>query len=91
MSRGAFFFIIQLVVGIAITAVGAWAVTRPKHLQEFIHENFALLPAARPQAIVAPTLLRIVGVALILYGCMLLLNYKDELVWLGKVFRLTSN
>jgi hypothetical protein len=91
MSRGAVFFIIQLLVGFAIAAMGIWALSRPKHFQGFVHENFALLPEVRPQSIVTPTLLRIIGVALIAYGCMLLSNFRDELIWLGKLFRVISN
>jgi hypothetical protein len=78
MARGIFIFVLQFVVSIGITSIGVWAVLRPKHLQAFINENFALLPAVRPGSFIAPTLIRTAGLGLILYGYMLVLNYKDE-------------
>jgi hypothetical protein len=90
MARGIFVFVLQLVVSVGITSIGIWAVLRPKHLQAFINENFALLPTVRPKSFIAPTLIRTAGLGVILYGYMLALNYKDEIVWLGKVFRVTN-
>lgn len=91
MGRGLLIFGIQLLVGIAVTSIGVWAVTLPKRLQGFINENFALLPRVGSRSLIAPMLIRLAGCGLIVYGCFLMLNFKDELVWLGKIFGIISN
>jgi hypothetical protein len=94
MGRGALFLILQLGISIGITAIGVWALARPVKLQAFIHQNFALLPAARTEWSsewsLASTLMRIAGAALIFYGVTLTSGFKDEIVWLGAVFGVPS-
>ena len=91
MGRGPFFFIIQGGIILAFTSVGVWAVVRPRHLQGFINENFALFPLVRAGSLstfVTSNLLRLIGLGLIFFGCSLLANFKDEIVWLASLMGL---
>ena len=83
MTRGLFIFLIQLVASIGISAIGIWAVALPKHLQRFISQNFALLPAVRSGSTIATMSIRIAGIALIFYGFALGSGFKYELAGLG--------
>jgi hypothetical protein len=84
MSRGFFILALQLAISLCITTVGVWAVTRPRHLQAFINENFALLPEVQPKSLFVSILIRAAGCGLIVYGYTLILNYRAEIAWLGK-------
>ncbi len=90
MGRGILFLMLQLGVSIGVTAIGLWAVTRPGRLQAFINQNFALLPAAGTSSPLVPALMRVAGAGLIFYGVTLASGFKDEIVWLGKVFGVPS-
>jgi hypothetical protein len=93
MRRGPVFFVIQLGIILTLSSVGVWAVIGPRHLQAFLNENFALLPVVRPgslSTIVASNLLRLAGFGLVFYGCRLLENLKEEMVWLAKLLRLVQ-
>jgi hypothetical protein len=83
MSRGLFVFVIQIVVCLGVTALGVWAVARPKHLQQFINSNFALLPSVKDALQLTPILLRLVGAFGIWYGYMLFGGFHHELSSLG--------
>jgi len=86
MGRGPIVFVIQLFVSITVTAVGLWAATRPRHFQGFLNENYALVPPVHSSSFVTPTLIRMVGFGLLVYGVMLLINFRNEMIWLGKIF-----
>ena len=83
MSRGLFVFVIQIFVCVAVTGVGVWALTRPRHLQQFMHSNFALLPAVKTTAQFTPVLLRLLGAFAVWYGYLLFSGFRKELVSLG--------
>jgi hypothetical protein len=86
MSRGPVFFLIQLLAGFGVAALGSWALIRPKHLQEFIKDNYDLLPAVKSRSPITTTLIRGAGVGLLFYGVTLLSNYKEEMIFLGRAF-----
>lgn len=86
MNRGLTFLVLQAAVGTAIVALGIWSLLRPRHFQQFLNDNFALLPAASPRSMAVPALLRVLGAALIVHGCNLLFAFQAELGWLGHMF-----
>ncbi len=83
MSRGLFVFVIQMLVCIGVTGIGVWALARPRHLQQFINSNFALLPSVKETAQVTPILLRLAGAFALWYGYMLFVGLRQELTSLG--------
>jgi hypothetical protein len=83
MSRGLFVLVVQLFAGLGVTAIGLWALARPRHLQRFVHANFALLPDVKQAAQVTPIVLRLIGVFALWYGCTLIEGLHQELVALG--------
>jgi hypothetical protein len=91
MGRGALFLILQLGISIGITTIGLWALVRPAKLQAFLNQNFALLPAAGSEWSLASALMRMAGAGLIFYGITLASGFKDEILWLGKVFGVPSH
>lgn len=90
MTRGLFILVLQVFVCIGVTALGLWAVTRPKSLQRFINSNYALLPAAKDGWQVTPIFLWFCGVFLLWYGYTLAGEFHGELWFLGRVFRINS-
>jgi hypothetical protein len=86
MSRGPVFFLVQLLAGFGVTALGLWALIVPKRLQGFIKNNYDLLPAVKPHSPITTTLIRGAGVGLVFYGATLVSNYREEMIWLGKAF-----
>jgi hypothetical protein len=83
MSRGLFVFVIQIFICVAVTGVGVWALARPRHLQHFIHSNFALLPGVKATAQITPVLLRLLGAFAVWYGYLLFSGLCKELSSLG--------
>jgi hypothetical protein len=81
MSRGLFIFLIQVIACIGVTSIGLWALLRPRHLQQFISSNFALLPAGKDRA--TPILLRLLGAFALWYGYTLIAVFRHELSALG--------
>jgi|HubBroStandDraft_1064217.scaffolds.fasta_scaffold186454_2 hypothetical protein len=79
MSRGLFFFVMQVVAGFGVTTTGLWALFRPRHLQQFVHDNFALLPEATDTAWLTPLLLRSTGLFALWYGAALIVAVHQEL------------
>jgi hypothetical protein len=75
--------ILQIVGSFGVLGLGVWAITRPKHFQGFLNDNFALLPTVKPRSFVTSMLIRAAGSGLILLGCTHLLNLRHELVSLG--------
>ncbi len=91
MSRGPIFFLIQLLAGFGVAALGLWALVWPKRLQGFIKDNYDLLPAVKPRSPITTTLIRGAGFGLLFYGASLLSNYKEEMVSLGKAFGVVTD
>jgi hypothetical protein len=83
MSRGLFVFFIQTFAFLGVTGIGVWALARPRHLQQFIHSNFALLPSAKDAAQITPLVLRLVGAFALWYGYVLFGGLRQELSSLG--------
>jgi len=81
MSRGLFIFLIQIIAGLGVTGIGLWALIGPRHLQQFINSNFALLPAVGDKA--TPVLLRLLGAFMLWYGYTLIGVFRQELSALG--------
>lgn len=81
MSRGLFIFFVQIIACLGVTGTGLWALLQPRHLQQFINSNFALLPAAKDK----PTsiLLRLLGAFALWYGYALFGVLRQELSALG--------
>jgi len=90
MGRGILIFIVQIIVCTGITVVGLWAVTRPKHLQNFINSNYALLPAPKDGWQATPIFLRLFGIFLLWYAFTLAAGFHEEMLFLGRLFGLTS-
>jgi hypothetical protein len=89
MSRGLFVFFIQMFVCLGVTGIGVWALARPRHLQQFIHSNFALLPSVKDTVQFTPLLLRLAGAFGLWYGYVLFGGLHKELSSLGfgRLFR----
>jgi hypothetical protein len=87
-SRGILVLVVQLSVSMGVTALGVWALLWPTRLQRFVNANYALLPAPSEWWRPTPTLLRLVGVFLIWYGYTLAAAYRDELLWLARLFEI---
>jgi hypothetical protein len=83
MSRGLFVLVVQMFAGLGVTAIGLWALARPRHLQRFVHANFALLPEAKTTLQLTPLILRLIGVFALWYGATLLEGLHRELVAFG--------
>ena len=83
MSRGLFVLAIQIFASLGVTAIGLWALVRPRHLQRFIHANFALLPEVKGGVQFTPVILRLIGVFAVWYGCTLIEGLHQELLALG--------
>jgi hypothetical protein len=83
MSRGLFVFFIQMFVCLGVTGIGVWALARPRHLQRFVHSNFALLPSVNDAARITPVVLRLVGAFALWYGYLLFGGLRQELSSLG--------
>jgi hypothetical protein len=83
MSRGLFILVVQIVVSLGVTAIGLWALARPRHLQRFINSNFALLPEVKDTIQLTPIILRLIGVFALWYGGMLIDGLHRELAALG--------
>ena len=83
MSRGLFVLAVQIFASLGVTAIGLWALARPRHLQRFVHANFALLPEVKQTVQVTPIVLRLIGVFALWYGCTLIEGLHQELVALG--------
>jgi|NGEPerStandDraft_6_1074524.scaffolds.fasta_scaffold08701_3 hypothetical protein len=83
MSRGLFVFVVQMFACLGVTSIGVWALARPKHLQQFINSNFALLPSVKDTVQLTPILLRLAGVFALWYGYMLIGGFRQELSSLG--------
>jgi hypothetical protein len=83
MSRGLFVFVIQMIAWIGVTGSGVWALATPKHFQQFINSNFALLPTTKNSFQMTPLLLRAAGAFALWYGYLLLLGIRRELSSLG--------
>jgi hypothetical protein len=81
MSRGSFIFFVQIIAGLGVTGIGLWGLLRPRHLQQFINTNFALLPAADDKA--TSILLRLLAAFALWYGYTLLCVFRQELTALG--------
>jgi hypothetical protein len=81
MSRGLFIFFVQIIAGLGVTGIGLWGLLRPRHLQQFINTNFALLPAADDKD--TSILLRLLGAFALWYGYTLLCVFRQELTALG--------
>ena len=83
MSRGLFVFFIQMFICLGVTGIGVWALARPRHLQQFIHSNFALLPSVKGAAHITPVVLRLIGAFALWYGYVLIGGLRQELSSLG--------
>jgi hypothetical protein len=83
MSRGLFVLVIQIFVSLGVTAIGLWALARPRHLQRFVHANFALLPEVKGTMQITPLILRLIGVFALWYGATLIEGLHRELVAFG--------
>jgi hypothetical protein len=83
MSRGLFVLAIQIFASLGVTAIGLWALVRPRHLQGFVHANFALLPEVKGSMQLTPVILRLLGVFALWYGATLIEGLHQELVALG--------
>jgi hypothetical protein len=83
MSRGLFVFVVQLFGCLGVTGFGVWALSGPRHLQQFIHSNFALLPSVKHTVQLTPVLLRLLGAFALWYGYILLSGFRHELSSLG--------
>jgi hypothetical protein len=83
MSRGLFVFVVQMIAGVGIATIGLWAIFRPKHLQQFVNHNFALLREVRDAGRVTPVCIRLFGLFLLWYGCTLMVAIRQELMSLG--------
>jgi len=83
VSRGLFAFVVQMLACLGVTSIGVWALARPRHLQQFINSNFALLPNVEETGQVMPILLRLVGIFALWYGYMLSSGFRQELSALG--------
>lgn len=81
MSRGLFIFFVQVIACLGVTGIGLWALLGPRHLQQFINSNFALLPAVNDKA--TPIMLRLFGAFALWYGYTLIEVFRDELSALG--------
>lgn len=68
MQRGAFFLVVQIAVCLLVTGLGVWALTRPRLFQNFVHTNYALLPAVKPEWQLTPVVLRCFGALLLWYA-----------------------
>ena len=83
MSRGLFVLVVQVFAGLGVIGIGLWAMARPRHLQRFIHANFALLPEVKGGVQFTPVILRLIGVFAVWYGCTLIEGLHQELLALG--------
>jgi hypothetical protein len=81
VSRGLFIFFVQVIACLGVTGVGLWALLGPRHLQQFINSNFALLPAVNDKA--TPIMLRLFGAFALWYGYTLIEVFGHELSALG--------
>ena len=87
-SRGILVLVLQLFESMGVTALGFWALLWPKRLQRFVNTNYALLPAVSERWRPTPILLRLMGVFLIWYGYTLSAAYREELLWLARLFEI---
>jgi hypothetical protein len=72
-----------MIAGLGVSGIGLWALVKPRHLQQFINANFALLPAVKDAAQTTPIVLRLLGVFALWYGCILFGAFHRELSALG--------
>jgi hypothetical protein len=72
---------VQIIACLGVTGTGLWALLNPRHLQQFINSNFALLPAVSDKA--TSVLLRLLGAFALWYGYTLLSVFRQELSALG--------
>lgn len=87
MQRGAIVLVVQSIVALGLTGIGLWTLLVPKNFQAFVHENFALLPAAGPGLRITPVLLRIFGIFLLWYAYTFASAFGREIAWLAWLFR----
>ncbi|CAB3789416.1 hypothetical protein [Pararobbsia alpina] len=78
----------QLFVCLVLFAVGLWSVARPKHLQHFIHSNFALLPAVRKGVRITPIFIRLAGMYLLWFAYTLTISFHEEILWVERQFEI---
>lgn len=90
MQRGIMVLVLQMLICMGVTGLGVWALAQPRRLQLFMNENFYLLPAVKPDGSITPMLIRVFGVFLLWYAYSLLREYHKELVWIGRLFGITS-
>jgi hypothetical protein len=83
MSRGLFVFVMQILACLGVSGIGVWAMSRPRHLQQFIHSNFALLPNLKDSVQLTPVVLRLLGAFALWYGYLLFSGFRHELSSLG--------
>jgi hypothetical protein len=83
MSRGLFVVVVQIFASLGVTAFGLWGLARPRHLQRFIHANFALLPEDKGTMQITPFILRLIGAFALWYGGTLIEGLHHELVAFG--------
>jgi hypothetical protein len=85
MSRGLFVLAIQLLLCGATAYLGIWTLMRPKSFQDFVHENFGLLPSVKAGVRLTPILIRLSSVYLLWYAYTLSNAYRAEILWLARI------
>lgn len=85
MQRGIMVLVLQLLICLAVAGLGILAVTRPKRLQLFMNENFHLLPVVGSGAGITRIFVRLFGIFLLYYSYALLREYRNELLWIGRM------
>jgi hypothetical protein len=85
MSRGLFVLAIQLLLCGTTVCLGIWTLIRPKSFQDFVHENFGLLPSVKSGIRPTPLLIRLSSVYLLWYAYTLSNAYRAEILWLAHI------
>jgi hypothetical protein len=85
MSRGLFVLAIQLLLCGTTVYLGIWTLIRPKSFQDFVHENFGLLPSVKSGIRLTPLLIRLSSVYLLWYAYTLSNAYTAEILWLAHI------
>lgn len=88
MQRIFAFLFTPVVACLLVTGVALWMVIRPRGFQQFVADNFALLPHAGAHSRIAPVALRLLAVPLLWYAYTMAMTNKAEFLWLARLLQL---
>ena len=87
MQRLFAFLLTPAVACLLVTGVALWMAIRPRGFQQFVADNFALLPRPGPRSRIAPVVLRLLAVPLLCYAYTMAMTNKAEFLWLARLLQ----